>query len=250
MQKLGTLKACVSLMALGCALSASSTAKAALALTLSEPGYTPFTRTDTLNTGSVSFIGTFGDFQTNFVVGLTNQVTGTGATANMQLQSLNVKSLASAGTQNTLTVTLTDNGFTFPLAPGSTVQLGSSIGATLTMPVVNDSITFQSSVLSPSTTTGLQSYTAPASVAGLSTTSFSSVATPVNFTRGTDYALQSVTTISLTGGMETSNISASTTVTGSVAGVPEPTSAALALIAGGLVTIYRPRRSRIAYPSR
>jgi hypothetical protein len=211
-------------------------ADAALTLTLSEPGFAPQTFIDTGNTGGVSYFGTYGTFSTNFIVGESNKLVNPTSVASLQVESLNVVSLGSGGTTSTLTVTLSDNGYTFPGTAGSSDLLESSVGGTFTSPNAGDGVTFTSSVISPATTTGLQSYTAPSTVVG--TTSFSSVATPVGFIDPSTYSLTNVTKISLSGAGESVNVSGSTTV---VAAVPEPTTASVAAVAG-LALLRRRRR--------
>jgi hypothetical protein len=225
----------------GAALAGGRQANASLTLTLSEPGFSPQTYTDTTDTGAISYFGDYGTFSTNFVVGESNKLTGgvTTGVASLQIESLNVVSLGlGSGTPETLTVTLSDNGYTFPGTTGSTDKLGSSVGGTFTSPNAGDSVTFMSSVVSPATTTGLQAYTAPATVVG--TTSFSSVATPVTFLDPSTYSLTNVTTITLSSSGESANVSGSTTVT---AAVPEPATASLAAVAG--LALLRRRRAAV-----
>jgi hypothetical protein len=222
---------------IGAILLQTGQAKAALMLTLSETGFAPFTVVDSGNTGSLSFIGTYGDFQTNFVAGISDKLTTPpppGAT--LQVESIDVKNLSTAGVTKTLTLVLTDDGYTFPTTLGSLDKLDSAFGGTFTGATAGDTATFQSFVVAPATTTGVQSYTAPVSDPG--TTSFSTNVVPVNFTQPAAYTLTNTTTISLTGAFEQSNLSGTTTVT---AAVPEPVS--LAAVALALPLALR-RRSR------
>jgi hypothetical protein len=211
-------------------------AHAALMLTLSEAGYAPVTLTDATNTGSLSYSGSYGDFSTNFVIGYTNQLTGAGPVANLQIESLDVTSLTNSGAK-TLTVSLDDPGYTFPGTTGSTVTLGSSIGGTLTGASPGDAVTFQSFVSSPAVSTGLQTFVVQGSPGA--STPFSSAATPVPFVRGSTFELSDVTTISLAGAGDTANVSGATTVT---APVPEPATASLLAVASAMF-LRRRRRS-------
>ena len=216
-------------------------AGAALTLTLSEPGYTSMTVTDAANTGALSFFGSFGDFQTNFIAGLSNKLSSpTPAAATLQIQSIDVKNLSTGGTKDTLTLTLSDDGYTFPAATGSALSLDSAFGGSLSNATAGDSATFQSFVLSPSTTTGVQTYTSAATDPG--TTSFSRNVTPVTFIRPAAFTLENVTTISLSGASEQANLSGTTTAS---TAVPEPASAAAAAVVGlGLLGRRRASRRR------
>jgi hypothetical protein len=216
-------------------------AGAALMLTLSEPGYAPVTFTDTTNSGGVSYFGTYGTFSTNFIVGESDKLDAGQTVGNLQVESLNVTNIANTGT-SVLTVTVSDNNYAFPGGPGSADTLGSSFGGSLTSPNAGDVVTFQSSVLSPSTTTGLQSYTAPATISG--TYAFASTATPVGFADPGTYSLTNVTTISLSGAGESANVSGSTTVTGPSA-VPEPATATVGVFAG-IAVLHRRRRGSLS----
>ncbi len=204
-------------------------ADGALTLTLSEPGFAALTVTDAANTGTISYVGSYGTFQTSFTAGLSDRLTSSSTDATLQLQSLDVKSTSTAATP--LTLTLSDDGYAFPAATGSTVSLDSAFGGSVTMGTAGDSVAFQSYVLSPATTTGAQTYTASVNDPG--TTSFSRNVTPVAFIRPATYSLENVTTISLSGAGEQANLSGTTSVS---TAVPEPTTAAVVgtLVLGGL----------------
>jgi hypothetical protein len=212
-------------------------AAASLILTISETGFATFTATDVGNTGAISFFGPYGDYQTNFVGGLSDKLTSpTPGAATLQIQSLDVKNLANGAASKPLTITLTDDNYTFPSTIGSLLQLDSSFGGTFTNQTLGDTATFQSFVVSPATTTGLQSFVVPISNPG--TSSFSLNVIPVNFTRPAAYTLTNVTTVSLNASFAQANLSGTTTVT---AVTPEPMSLACLALAGvGALT----RRSR------
>ena len=106
------------------ALFSVNQAKGNLMLTLVETGFAPVTVIDTLNTGALSFFGTYGDFQTNFVAGVSDKLNSPPpSAATLQIQSINVKNLSSAGLTKTLSLTLTDDGYTFPGVTGSSMRL-------------------------------------------------------------------------------------------------------------------------------
>src|SRR5262245_532685 len=71
-------------------LVGAQSAHAALILTLTEAGHAPVSVSDTLDSGQVTFFGTYGDFSANIVVGFSNITTGDQSTAFLQLQSLDV----------------------------------------------------------------------------------------------------------------------------------------------------------------
>jgi len=218
--------------------------QAALTLVISEPGAAvppaPITVTDMTNSGNVSYNGTFGDFQTTLDFGYSNKTTASGAQqATLEITSIDITSLASSGNAETLVLTLTDNGFTFPGTSGSTLQLGSAITGTFTPPTGTEGVSFQSFETTTNSTTGLQT-AMPSLVPPIG--QFNSVATPVNFVRGSTYGLENVTSITLAGGADLTDVSGSTTVTAPSTGVPEPVSAGLVLTAGALGLVRRPRR--------
>jgi hypothetical protein len=221
--------------------------QAALTLVISEPGAAvppaPITVTDMTNSGNVSYNGTFGDFQTTLDFGYSNKTTASGAQqATLEITSIDITSLASSGNAETLVLTLTDNGFTFPGTSGSTLQLGSAITGTFTPPTGTEGVSFQSFETTTNSTTGLQT-AMPSLVPPIG--QFNSVATPVSFNRGTTYGLENVTSITLAGGADLTDVSGSTTVTATSSSVPEPMTAGLVLVGGAIVSFYRPRRSPV-----
>ena len=99
----------------GATLIASPAENASLMLTLSEQGFAPVTVTDTGNTGTVSYFGSYGGFSTNVVIGVSNQFSApTPTAAQIQVQSVEVTSTTAGTTPQTLAVTVSDSGFTFP----------------------------------------------------------------------------------------------------------------------------------------
>jgi MYXO-CTERM domain-containing protein len=215
----------------------AASARAALTLTLSEPGFAPVTGTASGNTDT--FFGSYGDFSTNIVVGFTNSATPSAA-AELQIQTLNVINNNQTGTK-ALTISLTDTGYTFPGVPGQPLRMTSSIGGTLTSPVAGDTITFQSTATPTggpvlSTSTPPQTYVAPTTTPGA--VGFSVPDANVLFTQTGSYSLSNQLVLSLASSGETANLSGSTTVTA----VPEPTILAAAAVAG-LGLLRRRRRT-------
>jgi len=232
--KAGVLFAAVSSICL------ASKASAALTLVLSETGVasppTPITVTDTTNSGTVSYEGTFGAFTTTLDFGFSNKLTATGLTqATLDVTSIDVSNVGTPGTYATLVLTLTDSGFTFPGAPGSKLELGSAITGTFTPPLSGEGVTFQSYETTTGASTGPQSSQATLNPL---TGSFSDNANPAFFTRGTTYGLESVTGITLESGGDITSVSGTTTVVQ----VPEPVTGGMLLTAGLLATLRRTRR--------
>jgi hypothetical protein len=213
-----------------------------LTLTISEPGFTPYTATDAANTGDLTFDGTYGDFSANFIVAFSDQPTAPpGAAATLDLTSLNVVNTSNTTGQHTLTITLNDNGYTTPLSAGSTVYLQSSISGSLTDPLAGDGVTLDSAVVSPSVNAGLLTYTVPTSSPGADP--FQVTASPVAFTQPASYALTSTTTLSMSNPGESITLNDSTAVSATPTngtGIPEP--ATLGFLAWGGFVLLRPRR--------
>jgi len=218
------------------ALTASS-ARGALTLTLSEPGYAPVT--GTVSGSTDAYVGSYGDFTTDVVVGYSNSTTP-GSLGELQVQSLNiVDSAAGSGVSKALTITFTDNDFTFPGLVGSKELLTSSLGGTLIAGTAGDKITFQSTATPSSGTAanpGVQTYTDPISNAG--SQSFNIPAATATFTSTGLYTLSSqlVATFSTSG--ENANLSGTATV---ATVVPEPVSLSMMGIAATALLARRRR---------
>ena len=230
------LKGSVSALALVAGLSAGQ-AKAALILTLSEPGYAPVTGVVSGNTDS--FIGSYGDFTTNIVIGFTNSGTPS-PLAELQVQSLDVTKNSTSAAE-VLTITTTDTDFTFPGVLGSPLALTSSLGGTITSSRPGDSVTFQSTA-TPSTgspvTTGVQTFVTPATPPGL--ISFAVPPATNTFVQTGSYGLTNQIVASLSDPNEDANLSGTTTV--AVAPVPIPEPMGLSVIAvSGLALLSRRR---------
>jgi hypothetical protein len=236
--------------------AAAPAAKAALVLTLSEPGFAPATYTDNTNTAVSDFSGSpipYGTFTTDIVVGSSNlNYPGQTPPSNaiLQIQSLQVVSTNGAG--HTLTISLTETGYGFPGGAGSREYMDSSLGGTLSPSSAGDTVTFQSTatatsgVAATNVSSGLQSFT-PADGNLGRTLGFSEPDANTSWINGGSFDLQNVTTVTLFQVGESANLSGTTTVSLTpIVGVPEPTATALGAIAaaGGLLA-RRTRRSRL-----
>jgi hypothetical protein len=234
----GSLKALI-LGGAVCGAFATAPARAALLLTVSEPGFAPAFGTPS-SPNTIDLIGPYGDFNTNIVIGFTNSNTPT-SVAELQIQSLQVIDNSNTGPK-TLTISLTDTGFTFPGSPGQTLLMTSSIGGTFTQPVAGDKLTFQSSATPGgggpiiAVSTPVQSYTAPSNFPGAVAVTVPDQTALFPATGG--YSLSNQLTLSLSSNGETANLSGSTTV--AVAAVPEPTCGAITAVAA--VGLLRRRR--------
>jgi hypothetical protein len=231
-------------------------ARAALTLTISEPG-APGSPTQTITDngtgdndpsgGSIEFNDpNFGDFKTNVLVGFSNRTDpSAGPEADLQIQSLDITKNTNA-TAATLIITLADTGFTFPGNSGDNMLMSSSLGGTVTHSVSGsgDNVTFKS-VSSPSgASTPLQTAVLPGN-AGSVPLAFT--ATPVtsttNFVRVASFDLSNITTVTLSNGNEATNLSGTTTVISLGPAVPEPTSAAMLALACIPMLYRRTRRA-------
>ena len=210
-------------------------AKGALTLTISEPGMMPATTTAAGGSNSIVYTSAYGDFATDIVVGFSNSAAPS-SVAQLQIQSLDVKN--TTGTQAVLTITLSDNSFTFPGTVGSALQVSSSVGGTLTGTSSSAFVTFQTTA-TPSTggaaVLPTQTFTSPGS---LTPVSFSAPTVLGSFTQTGTYTLQDTLRFGLTNVGATANLSGTSSVS-----VPEPATLSIAGVAG-LALFARRRRAR------
>jgi len=241
--------------ALAASLASSSTARAALTLTLSEPG-APGSPTTTVTdngagdndpaSGNISFNDpNFGDFKTNIIVGFSNKNDpSAGPEADLQVQSLDITKNTNASAA-TLIITLSDTGFAFPGNSGDNMLMSSSLAGTVTHSLAGsgDNVTFKSTSNPSGVSTPLETAVLPAAGSISQPFTGSPPSTTANFVRGATYDLLNTTTITLSNGNESTNISGTTTVTSLGPSIPEPATGALLLIAGIPMLCRRSRRS-------
>jgi hypothetical protein len=213
--------------ALAAAVLSAGRAGAALTMTLSEPGFSVVNVPYTAGSSTISYSAAYGDYTTDIVAGFSNSGTP-GSIGQLQLESLDVKDTTGAATG--LTITFSDNGFTFPGAVGSLLLVQSALGGTLTNSAAGNSVTFQTTATpgaGAAAVTPLQTYTSPGSP--LAPLPFDMPTTSATFVQSGSYTLGEVLTFSLSGAGSAANLSGSSTVT---AAVPEPASLAAASLAG------------------
>lgn len=218
-------------------------ARGSLTLTISEPGFTPYTATDNANTGDLLFDQSYGTFSVNLIEAFTNEPTApAGSAATLDLESLNVVNMSNSGT-NTLTITISDNGYTIPLSSGKTVYLQSTVSGAITDPLAGDNVTLDSAVIAPPVNAGLLTYTVPTSTSG--SDPFQVTAAPMGFSQPASYALTSTTTLSMSNPGESIDLNANTVVSATPTngtGIPEPVT--LGFLAWGGFLLGRPRRTQ------
>ncbi len=216
---------------------AAAPARGALVLTLSEPGFASVTGVASGSTDT--FVGTYGTFTTDVVIGFSNSSTPAGS-GQIQIQSLDVTNTSSTG-GNALTITFSDNGFTFPGTVGQSLSLASALSGTLTTAAAGDTVTFRSTATPSSgaaATTGLQSFTVPASPSSITSVQVSPAAS-ATFTETGSYTLSDQISLALANPGETANLSGTTVASVTV---PEPaTASALGLAAIALAARRRRR---------
>lgn len=168
-------------------------------------------------------LGGFGNFAN---VTLTVTTNSPGNLVRGQLQDIQLDTRNTSATADTITVTVSSDGFTLPGSPGSHVQLKSDLASS-----GNDGTgTFTSSI--DGTPTPL-----------LTLTGNGDVFNSIGEIRGTTYTMTNTMTETLSGG-QTGQLTGTSTVTAA----PEPTTLAAALIGLGLPlagTVRRMRRRRV-----
>jgi hypothetical protein len=218
-----------------------SSVRAALTLTISEPGFAPVQVTDAATPGQVSYLGSYGTFSTDIEVGLTNINTPTDSSAYLQLKSLDVTNEASTGAAADLTVTLAEStAFTFPGTPISLMALSSAMGGTITPATAGDTVSFQSIVTPETGGASSAVITAAPTFTATDSTGAENVVIPtesVDFTRTSSYTLENITDLSIDPG-EALNVSGTT----SVSSVPEPIGGSLLAAAAAMGLARRRRR--------
>jgi hypothetical protein len=260
--KKAALGGCAGSLTIAAALAASGLiwagpARAALTLTISEPGAPggPISTTVTDNgagdndstPGSIEFNDpSFGDFKTNVLVGFSNKNDPTaGPEADLQIQSLDITKNTNASIAS-LIITLSDTGFTFPGNSGDNMLMSSSLAGTVTHSVAGsgDNVTFKSIANPSGATTPLETAVLPGNTGSVPLAfTATPVTSTVNFVRGASFDLSNVTTVTLSNGNEATNLSGTTTVISLGPAVPEPTTAALIGLIG-LPAIFRRSRRR------
>jgi hypothetical protein len=244
------------LMALA-SLAAPVSARADFILTLEESGYAPLVVSDNGSgdqnsaTGTITFRGTYGDFTVyTSLTGISNRTNpGTGTESDLQITDLAIRN-NSAGVKS-LTVLLSDSGFTFPGGTGSAMTLRSSIGGTFLGATLGDTFSFNSYATTPEPngttySTSAQTFSFPGGVQS----DFHNDAS-TDFTRGASYTLgnSSVFSLSAGGQLNTSGTTAVGGASGSgIASVPEPASLALGAVGflmTGAWTRFRGSRKKV-----
>ncbi len=184
------------------------------------------------NIGEISTVSSIGGFGVQITVSEANSP-GNATDGTLQIQSLDITN-DNPGPA-TLTIRVSDNGYTLPGGAATPMLLGSAMGGTFTNAGVGDTVQFQS-FADPA---NAQPATA-VSTADLTFTNPSTSATPNSFSgnnnqpwiRGAGaYSMTSISIVTLSPNA-TANISGSTTATTTV---PEPIFGAAGLLAVGLL---------------
>jgi hypothetical protein len=165
-----------------------SSASAALILTLQQ-GSDSETVIDTDNDGFVSYVGSVGSYNLNLTTGLSAPILGAPTISQLHLNSVTV--VWNSNPNGPLAITLTDDAFTLPVAPGAIVESQGDIGGNLLAPA-GSSVAFQNCVQLNSGTVQCGD-TATFSSSSFSTSQFTT------FTYDGAFSLISTATINLTG---------------------------------------------------
>jgi hypothetical protein len=226
-----------------CALCFAAPARAVLVLTLDEiSGPDAGAHSVVSDPSNTQIVDTtpFGDFLTNIDIGVSNLNTP-GPEAVLQIHELDIKSSVTAPV--VLQITLADNGFNFPGNSGDTLTLTSAVGSTFTNSAAGDTVAFQSRAIDDNTSVvlGITPGQTITSSGGLAAQADSAPDKSVVFTRGASYSLVNVTTMTFSLGTEEINAGGTTTTLLGSNNIPEPTTAALALIGGSAMLVRRKR---------
>jgi hypothetical protein len=228
-------------------MSMAVPAKAALILSFSDGSTTLFApaATTDMNGNSATSITTtltFPSFSVDIATADSNATAVSGLQAYLETNTIRITDRGTTGTPVTLTVTASDTGWAIPGSSGSILQLGSSLGGSVTKLVNNgsDSVTFSSSVSTNGgalvQSTGNQ--TTSIATASSSPQGFNVPDASFNFLRTGTFDLTNTAVVSLTNSGDQFNISGTTTVIA----VPEPASCALVLLGSGGMLLGRRRR--------
>lgn len=239
--------------ALAAGLFVASPAHAKLVLTFSETGDpgSPYvvngTTSGGINSASITDPSTLGlpDFHVTIATGESNEPATSGIQAVLESSVLTITDSAKTNTPVTITVTLMDGpdggsdpGYVIPGSSGSTLELDSSLGGSITkqLSTGTDTISFQSTA-NGSATPGAQSTSFTTAV---SNASFNIPDVSTTFVRGAGYTLSNTVVVTLSNSGDSFTLAGLTTAEA----VPEPTTISLgALAACGLLIR---RRKRIA----
>jgi hypothetical protein len=228
-------------------------ANASVVLVLSESGFPSLTVTDAGTPGKIAFTGTYGDFSADITLAKSNSP----GTAGSGLLSLKSDFLTNIGSSiATLDLNVADTGFNTPGTSTSNVSLNSALGGTFTTSVNTDSIQYTSYAdplnnlldtlatnAAPGgvTSTGSPLFTSPGGVAQAFSDQSQSVFTRSGVGTGA-YSLAGLTAVSLAPGDSVISFSADAATTATVGtNLPEPTSAAIMLVGGGMLALRRRR---------
>ena len=223
-------------------------AKGALVLSFSDgvdpTQYAPVATTDINGNSSTSLTSTlvFPSFSVDIASAVSNATVASGQQAYLETSTIRITDLNTSGLPVTLTVTASDTGWTIPGISGNLLQLGSSLGGSVTKLLSNgnDSVNFTSTV---STNGGafVQStsgQTKNITAASANPQSFHVPDASFNFTRTGTFDLTNTAVVSLTNSGDQFNINGTT----SVVVIPEPASCTLALLGCSSALLRRYRR--------
>jgi hypothetical protein len=121
------------------ALVAPAAVRADMEVTFSETGFAPLTITNPVDFSGISFNSTYGDFKIVFFGATSDNLTPTS-----DLMTSTTKITNTAGTTKTLTIDVTQTDYTLPGGVGSTLDMTSHIGGTVTTGGSGQKLKFES----------------------------------------------------------------------------------------------------------